>query len=387
MKILLLGSTGSIGTSTCNCIRRFKEKFELVGLSANNNVNLLQKQIEEFDIFSVFIGSQSGYENAKKQLPSSVHIFHGETGLVDLVNNTDFDILVNALVGAVGFKPTVAALKKNKRVALANKESLVIGGDLITDLIARGQGELLPIDSEHSALLQCLNGEESSSVESLTITASGGPFRDKLAESFKNITREEALNHPTWVMGAKITIDSSTLINKGFEVIEAHHLFNLSYDKLNVLIHPQSVIHSMVTFHDGAVMAQCGVPDMELPIQYALTFPKRLPIMGERLDLAAYGSLTFYEPDFELFPCLRYCIEAGKKGGTITTVLNAANEIAVNSFLNGDITYLQIGELIDAALNRHDNKKADSIEIIEDVDRNTRNLIVQLIKTKISGSS
>ena len=379
MKILLLGSTGSIGNSTCNCVRRFKDTFTLTGITTNSNHKRLAEQVKEFNIPSVCLCSREAIKNAVGQLPSSVRIFKGTEGLEEIVNETDYDILVNALVGAVGFRPTVAALKRNKRVALANKESLVIGGDIISSLLKEGFGELIPVDSEHSAILQCMNGEDPGAVESITITASGGPFRNKKLEQFNSITPREALNHPTWSMGNKITIDSSTLINKGFEVIEGHYLFKLPYDRLKVMIHPQSIIHSMVTFHDGAVIAQCGVPDMELPIQYALSYPNRLPIMGKRLDLTRIGSLTFEEPDFNRFPCLRLCVNAAKQGGTITTVLNASNEIAVGHFLAGTISFNQIAEVIEQALNGHLNQKADSVEQIEEIDVMTRNQVMENI--------
>lgn len=384
MKILLLGSTGSIGISTCNCVRRFKDTFTLVGITANSNLKRIAEQVKEFNAPSVCLCSKEAIKNAHELLPSSVRIFKGTEGLEEIVNETDFDILLNALVGAVGFRPTVAALKRNKRVALANKESLVIGGDIISSLLKEGYGELIPVDSEHSAILQCLNGEDPEAVESITITASGGPFRDKKLEQFNSITPQEALNHPTWSMGNKITIDSSTLINKGFEVIEGHYLFKLPFDKLHVMIHPQSIIHSMVTFHDGAVIAQCGVPDMELPIQYALSYPKRLPIMGKRLDLTETGSLTFAEPDFNRFPCLKLCLDAAKQGGTLTTVLNAANEIAVQQFLNGTISFNQIAEVIEQALNGHQNQKADTVEQIEEIDTQTRNNVLISIKEMLS---
>lgn len=377
MKIILLGSSGSIGKSTCNCIRRFKDTFELVGLSCNNNYEELIKQIHEFNIRSVCIGSSAAAEKARSLLPESIRIFEGTQGLIDLITETECDVVLNALVGAVGFRPTVTALKMKKKVALANKESLVIGGDLISSLLDQGYGPLIPVDSEHSAILQCLNGEDHGTVENIIITASGGPFRKVHADTFKSITPEEALDHPNWTMGNKITIDSATLANKGFEVIEAHYLFNQPYKKLKVIIHPQSIIHSMVTFHDGAIIAQCGIPDMELPIQYALTFPRRYPFLSNRLDLAKIHSLSFSEPDLQRFPCLKYCIDAGKQGGTITTVLNASNEIAVQLFLENRIKFTQIPQIIDKALNEHNNQKADSLELIEEIDKQTRSNIIQ----------
>lgn len=382
MKILLLGSTGSIGESTCNCIRRCPETFKLVGVSTNTNINRLAKQVKEFTPQAVCVASEHAAAEARKMFPSSVTFYSGKQGLIDLVNETDFDIIVNALVGAAGFPATVEALTRNKRVALANKESLVIGGDIITKLLSQKKGELIPVDSEHSAILQCINGEKKESIESITITASGGPFLTLPKEHFSMITPQQALNHPTWSMGKKITIDSATLMNKGFEVIEAHHLFSIPYEHLHVVIHQQSVVHSMVTYHDGAVMAQCGIPDMELPIQYALTYPDRLPISTTRLNLAQIATLTFTAPDYKRFPCLKLCIEAGKQGGTIMAALNAANEIAVHHFLNGVITFDTIPVIIEKVLTDHSSQQADSVAVVEDVDREIREMVTQKIKAR-----
>lgn len=368
MKIVLLGATGSIGMNACKCIRRFPEEFELVGLSSNNNTGKLLELVREFKPVSVCIGNSQSAKNAHNGIASAIKIFTGPKGLEDIVNETDFDVLLNAVVGAAGLRATVAALKRNKRVALANKESLVIGGEYIDGLIRKGFGSIVPVDSEHSAILQCLSGENRSTVESIILTASGGPFREIDRETFKNITPAKALDHPTWSMGKKITIDSATLINKGFEVIEAHHLFSMPYDKIHVLIHPQSIIHSMVEYFDGAVMAQLGVPDMELPIQFALSYPDRLPIQSRRLDLAKIGSLTFFEPDYKRFPCLKLCLDSGKNGGTSPVIVNAANEIAVQLFLDGKIAYNQIAELIEDSLNGHPSVNIDSLETIENTD-------------------
>ena len=371
-KIILLGATGSIGTSACACIRRFPERFRIVGMSACGNVDKLVMLAREFKPGAVCIGDSAKAAAAKNGLPKGVRVFEGESGLEELVNQTDFDVLCNALVGAVGLRATVAALKKNRRVALANKESLVIGGDYINALLRGGSGELVPVDSEHSAILQCLSGEERASVESIILTASGGPFRTLPLDKLKNVTPEDALNHPTWSMGRKITIDAATLVNKGFELIEAHHLFAIPYDRLRVVIHPQSVVHSMVEFHDGAVMAQMGVPDMELPIQFALSYPQRLPLAGKRLNLAQLRELTFFEPDFGRFPCLRLCIDAGKTGGTMPAALNAANEVAVQAFLDKAIPFDMIAELIRTACDGHKPVAVDGVEIVETVDRETR---------------
>ncbi|MFW6221812.1 MAG: 1-deoxy-D-xylulose-5-phosphate reductoisomerase [Fibrobacterota bacterium] len=372
MKVLLLGSTGSIGASACNCILRYPHRFELVGLSANNNVDILLMQIERFKPHAVCVASSRGARKIGDNLPEDVTLYEGEKGLEKMVQQLDYDILLNALVGAVGLRPTVAALKRGKRVALANKESLVIGGDLINELIEQGNGSLIPIDSEHSAILQCLNGESQKSVEKITLTASGGPFRELPGEQFAAVTPQQALDHPTWSMGNKITIDSATLMNKGFELIEAHHLFDIPYSQLDVVVHPQSIIHSMVVFDDGAVIAQAGLPDMELPIQYALSYPDRLPIASSRLDLAKIGSLTFSAPDTSRFPCLNLCIKAGENGGAYPIILNAANEIAVESFLIGAISFTDIPRLIDSALQEFTNSRITSVEEIEHIDRISR---------------
>mgnify|MGYP001767028941 FL=1 len=375
-KILLLGSTGSIGTSTLQCVRRFPEKFIIAGLAANRNVALLIKQIEEFRPQMVFIGDPEGVKKIKDRFGDTVTVLTGIDGLELLVRDTGYDVLLNALVGAVGLRSTVAALQQNKRVALANKESLVVGGDYITSLLDSGNGSLIPVDSEHSAILQCLAGVKDSTIESLILTASGGPFRNRQKHEFESITPADALNHPTWSMGKKITIDSATLMNKGFEIIEAHHLFRLPYSQLRVWIHPQSIIHSLVEFHDGAILAQLGLPDMELPIQYALSYPERFPMSGKRLSLPQIQKLDFYDPDLDRFPCLRLCIEAGAAGGTAPVVVNAANEIAVEAFLNKQIGFNDIPAMVSYALERHTVRKADSLETIIEVDSEIRRSVL-----------
>ncbi len=376
-KVLLLGSTGSIGQSALNCIHRFSNRFSICALAAGTNLSRLIEQIEQFSPEAVYFAESTGLQEIKTRYGNRLKIFEGPDGLEQLVNSVQCDIVVNALVGAVGLRPTIAALKLKRRVALANKESLVIGGDYIKSLLAQGYGELIPVDSEHSAILQCLNGSSHSVIESIILTASGGPFRNLPVEDFSKITPQQALKHPTWEMGKKITIDSATLMNKGFEIIEAHHLFNLSYDFLRVWIHPQSIIHSLVEFHDGAILAQLGLPDMELPIQYALTFPERLPMCGKRLSLPQIKSLDFADPDLNKFPCLRTCIEAGKIGGTAPAVVNAANEIAVASFLAGTIKFTDIAEMTAYALRTHNAVPASSIEVIEQADHETRKNILQ----------
>jgi 1-deoxy-D-xylulose-5-phosphate reductoisomerase len=375
-KILLLGSTGSIGTSTLHCVRRFPEKFTIAGLAANRNVELLIQQIDEFKPSMVFIGDSDGVKKIKDRFGDTVTVLTGADGLESLVRDTGYDVLLNALVGAIGLRSTVEALKQKKRVALANKESLVVGGDYITSLLDSGYGSLIPVDSEHSAILQCLAGVKDSTIESLILTASGGPFRNRQKHEFESITPADALNHPTWSMGKKITIDSATLMNKGFEIIEAHHLFRLPYSQLRVWIHPQSIIHSLVEFHDGAILAQLGLPDMELPIQYALSYPERLPMSGKRLSLPQIQKLDFYDPDLDRFPCLRLCIEAGTAGGTAPVVVNAANEIAVEAFLNKQIGFNDIPAMVSFALEHQVVRKADSLETIIEVDSEIRRSIL-----------
>lgn len=374
-KIILLGSTGSIGTSTLNCVRRFVDKFKITALAAGSNIQKFIAQVEEFKPSAVYIANPEASKVLKQKFGSSVQIFEGDRGLEELVGSADCDIVVNALVGAVGLRSTILALKRNKRVALANKESLVVGGDLIQSLLDSGNGELLPVDSEHSAIFQCLNGEKKSAIESIILTASGGPFRNLSADRFSSITLEQALNHPTWSMGKKITIDSATLMNKGFEVIEAHHLFKLPYSKLRVWVHPQSIIHSLVEFLDGAVIAQLGLPDMELPIQYALSYPERFPMNGKRLSLPDIADLQFMNPDFDKFPCLQLCFEAGEIGGTAPAVVNAANEVAVQAFLERKISFTKISEIVEYALRNHSSVPASSIEVIETADSETRKTI------------
>jgi 1-deoxy-D-xylulose-5-phosphate reductoisomerase len=371
MKILLLGATGSIGASTCNCIRRYPEKFQIAGMSANRNIDRLAALAREFGVSAVCVGEPYA-GSPSSDFGQDVRVFRSTKGLEEIVNETDYDVLLNALVGAVGLRATVAALKRKKRVALANKESLVIGGEYIMRLIDDGFGEIVPVDSEHSAILQCLCGENSASIESLIITASGGPFRETPVYEIQNATPADALNHPTWSMGKKITIDSATCMNKGFEVIEAHHLFRIPYDKIRVIIHPQSIVHSMVEFHDGAVMAQMGMPDMELPIQLALSFPQRLPLAGKRLSLSETGALTFFEPDYRRFPCLKLCLTAAGAGGTGPAVVNAANEVAVQLFLDNRIRYGEIAEIISNALDSHPIDKIENLETIEHTDSAVR---------------
>ncbi len=374
-RILLLGATGSIGTSACNCIRRLHDRFSVTGVSANRNIERLRAQIDEFDPQHIHIGDPGAaakFRQRYSDILAGRTLYEGVAGLEEIVHACDCDIVINALVGAVGLRPTAAALKKGRTVALANKESLVIGGSLINRLLQAHGGRLLPLDSEHSAILQCLQGTAIDSVESVLITASGGPFREMPTRRFSAIRPQDALKHPTWAMGQKITIDSATLMNKGFELIEAHFLFGFSYRQLRVLIHPQSIIHSIVEFHDGGLIAQMGVPDMELPIQYALTFPERMPIDQQRLNLTDAATLTFFEPDYEKFPCLRLSLEAAEKSDACRIALNAANEMAVTYFLSNKIGFTDIPRLVETACEKVPQTRIDSVEDIEETDRYIR---------------
>ncbi|MCL1947772.1 MAG: 1-deoxy-D-xylulose-5-phosphate reductoisomerase [Chitinivibrionia bacterium] len=369
-KILLLGSSGSIGQSAINCIKRYPDEFELAGISFNGNANRGAECLKSFAAIKfAAITNEDVAKNFPKNDFGKVKFFKGGDGLLEMVKTAEYDVLLNAIVGCAGFEPTVAALECGKKVALANKESLVVGGEVIDKLLKKHGGLIVPVDSEHSAILQCIHGENHKELESITITASGGPFRELPKSEFEKITPEKALKHPTWTMGAKITIDSATLMNKGFEVIEAFHLYKIGYDKIDVVVHPQSIIHSLATFTDGAVLAQCGYPDMELPIQYALTYPKRLFMNPTpRLDLAKIGSLTFFEPDLDKFPCLKMCLQAGRAGGTLPCVLNAANEVAVAKFLRGEIKFTEIAQIVERALNEHNRQNVESVEQILEID-------------------
>ncbi len=365
MKALaILGSTGSIGTQTLSVVREHPEAFRVVALTAKSNILLLKKQIEEFRPLLVAIEDES----AAKKLDVSIPVITGAKGISEIARMAEADKVVNALVGSAGLLPTLAALQKGKTVALANKETLVAAGEVVMAQARKHHAPLIPIDSEHSAILQCLQGEDPASVEKITITCSGGPFRDWPIERMRTASVKDALRHPTWRMGDKITIDSATWMNKGFEVIEAHWLYGLPYDKIEVVIHPQSIIHSLVTFKDGSTMAQLGMPDMRVPIQYALSYPKRLSLSSPRADFTTLKDLTFSKPDIERFPCLRLAYDAGRAGGILPAVLNAANEIAVAAFLNGKIGYLDIARIIKDELSATKNIMHPSAEQILSID-------------------
>jgi 1-deoxy-D-xylulose-5-phosphate reductoisomerase len=350
-KIAILGSTGSIGSNCLNVIETQKNFFDVRYLTTFQNVQLLFEQAKKFHPQAVAVYKKEAVvEYLRKFKELGVEVYTGFEGVLEISQKDDVDILVNALVGAIGLQPTLNAIKKNRRIALANKETLVMGGQLVMEKARKTGSEIIPIDSEHSALLQCLVGEDPANIRRVILTASGGPFREIPHGDFPDLTVEQALNHPTWNMGQKITIDSATLMNKGLEVIEAHWLFNLEASKIRVVIHPQSIIHSMVEFEDGSVKAQLGMPDMRIPIQYALTYPKRLASDFPRLDFSSLTQLTFELPDLKKFRCLRLAYEALEHGGSAPAVLNAANEEAVNLFLKRKIRFDQIPEIVEETL-------------------------------------
>ncbi|GAB6117771.1 1-deoxy-D-xylulose-5-phosphate reductoisomerase [Thermoanaerobacter brockii subsp. lactiethylicus] len=376
-KVIILGSTGSIGTQTLDVIKNFRENFEIVGLTAYNNVELLSKQIREFNPKVVAVKDEDKANQLRENLKKNVEILTGSKGLQEIVKY-DADLVVVAVEGIAGLIPTVTAIQMGKDIALANKEVLVTAGQIVMDLVKKKDISLLPVDSEHSAILQCLRGNDKKEVSRLILTASGGPFRGKKKEDLRKVTVNEALNHPNWKMGKKITIDSATLMNKGFEVIEAKWLFDISEDKIDVIVHPQSIIHSMVEYIDGSVIAQLATADMRIPIQYALNYPTRNYINGINfLDFSLTIQLTFEKPDLETFRCLSLAYEALKIGGTMTTVLNAADEIAVSLFLNKKIEFLQIAEIIEESMKEHNNIQNPTLDDIINVDKEVKGKIAK----------
>jgi 1-deoxy-D-xylulose-5-phosphate reductoisomerase len=371
-KVAVLGSTGSVGQNTLRVIESLSGEFEVKALGAGRALGRLAEQIARFRPALVSVAGPEEARALAGMLGTAkrhIEILHGVDGLTAVAAESGADIVVSAIVGALGFVPTYRALERGLRVALANKETLVVAGELMTAAARRSGAHLLPVDSEHNALHQCLRGEHRDEVRRLVLTASGGPFRETPLERLRTVTRAEALAHPTWRMGSKITIDSATLMNKGLEVIEAHWLFGFGPDHIDVVVHPQSIVHSMVELVDGSVIAQMGVTDMRHAIQYALTFPRRLESPCGRLDLLAVGRLEFHAPDVERFPALRLAFEALRMGGTYPAVLNGANEVAVEAFLAGDASFLDITRVVGEALEAHDGGPADSIERVLDADR------------------
>ena len=379
-QLAILGSTGSIGTQTLEIIRQHPDAFEVFALTANSNWQLLAEQACEFKPKYALLCDEAHYNDLKREIPSDVEILIGIRSISELASHPETDIVLNALVGFAGFESTLEAIKAGKKVALANKESLVVGGELITKALQNSQAQLIPVDSEHSAMLQCLAGEDINDIEKIIITASGGPFRNFTREQMKNISVKQALDHPNWDMGAKITIDSSTMMNKGLEIIEAHWLFDLPIKKIQPVIHPQSIIHSIVTFIDGSSKAQLGLPNMRVPIIYALSYPERMPLDTPRLNWDEVQDLSFQPVDFAKFPCLKLAMDSIETGGYSPAVLNAANEIAVERFLNEEIDYIQIPEIVEQSLENIFSYQELNTETLKEIDKETREYALSLIK-------
>ena len=380
-RIAVLGSTGSIGVQTLDVVRQHSDKFEIEVLTANSNAELLIKQAIEFLPNAVVITNQSKYQEVKDALfEHDVKVFAGAKSLEDIVEMESIDIVLVALVGFAGLLPTLRAIEYKKPIALANKETLVVGGSIVSKQALENNVPVLPVDSEHSAIFQCLIGEFQNKVEKIYLTASGGPFRGKDTKYLENVTKADALKHPNWDMGAKITIDSATLMNKGLEVIEAKWLFDLTPDQIDVIVHPQSIIHSLVQFEDGSLKAQLGLPDMKLPIMYALTFPSRIHSNFERFDFLKYPAFTFEQPDYNTFPCLPLAFQAIGKGGNMPCILNAANEVAVDAFLKEKISFLQIPRYIEEMMNEIHFIEKPTLDDLLLSDRETRNNLINRIK-------
>ena len=370
-KIAILGSTGSIGTQTLEVARANKD-IRVLGISAGKNIKKLEEQAREFSPRLVAVWEESAAAELRIKLQDTdIRVVFGMEGLLELASMEETEILVTAIVGMLGIRPTIEAIKAGKDIALANKETLVTAGHLIMPMAKEYGVSILPVDSEHSAIFQALNGENKKEIHKLLITASGGPFRGKKTEDLKKVTLADTLKHPNWVMGQKITVDSATLVNKGLEVMEAKWLFDVELDQIQVVVQPQSVIHSMVEFKDGGIMAQLGTPDMRLPIQYALYYPHRRYLDGERIDFAKLGKLTFEEPDMETFLGLPMAIQASREGGSMPTVFNAANELAVKKFLHEEISFLDIYDIIGQSMERHKKVESPDLEEILAVEEET----------------
>lgn len=371
--IAILGSTGSIGTQALDVVRNHPDCFEATVLTAGSNAELLISQAREFQPNAVVIADENRYAEVREALaPLPIKVYTGAQAIAEVVEMSEIDIVLTAMVGFAGLRPTVAAIRAGKTIALANKETLVVAGGLIGDLCRKHRVSLLPVDSEHSAIFQCLNGEGDNAIRRILLTASGGPFRQLSAEELERVTVEQALHHPNWKMGAKITIDSATLMNKGFEMIEAHWLYGVPPRDIQVVVHPESVVHSAVEFADGAVLAQLGTPDMRLPIQYAFSYPRRLDLPGQRLDLFALGSLHFEPADAERFPCLRLAYEAIERGGSAPCVLNAAGEVYNLAFRQGRIGFTDIARLTEEELERSRFVAAPTLDDLFAIDDEVR---------------
>lgn len=381
-RLAILGSTGSIGTQTLDVVSRHPDLFEIELLTAYSNTTLLVEQAIKFNANSVVICDELRYKEVKEALDKhDIKVFAGASSIDDIVCGSNIDMVVTAMVGFSGLKPTISAIKAGKAIALSNKETLVVAGQIITDLARKSGSPIIPVDSEHSAIFQCLQGERAD-VEKLILTASGGPFIGKSRRELESVGISEALNHPRWQMGPKVTIDSASMMNKGLELIEAHWLFGTHPDNIEIVVHPQSIIHSMVQFTDGSVSAQMSIPDMRLPIQYALSYPYRIELNTNRIDFAKLARLDFFAPDPESFPAIGIAYESIKKGGNTPCAMNAANEIAVASFLNGEISFTSITEIINEVLSKFSFIKAPTLDDIYETDKQARELALEF-KTKI----
>ncbi|MEJ6951521.1 1-deoxy-D-xylulose-5-phosphate reductoisomerase [Halanaerobiaceae bacterium ANBcell28] len=380
-QLVLLGSTGSIGTQTLDVIDNLSDDWKVIGMSANSNIDLLEKQARKYLPKYLVIKNDKLRNELKLRLEDfEIEILTAEKGLEFLASEIESDIVINSIVGAAGLKPTIAALKAGRKIGLANKESLVIGGEIIKRLLCDSNNQILPIDSEHNAIFQILNGHNKSDVKNIILTASGGPFRDYSYKELKDVSVKQALNHPNWDMGGKISIDSATMMNKGLEVIEAHFLFNLPYDNIKVVVHPESIIHSMVELVDNSIIAEMGVADMRMPIQYTLTFPERRQSCAKELDFFETGKLSFERADLDKFPALKLAYQAGKAGGTMPVVLNAANEEAVSAFMNGLISFIEIPKIIEKTMDKHTNIKQASLEDIYGIDNWSRRIAKEVMQ-------
>ncbi|MCI6704122.1 MAG: 1-deoxy-D-xylulose-5-phosphate reductoisomerase [Bulleidia sp.] len=383
-RILLLGASGSIGTQTIDIIEQHPEQYELVSFGVGKNIDYARKLLTKYPVSLISVERKEDSEELQKEFPHT-RVTYGSAGLVELVTSVNYDLLVNALVGFVGLEPTLKALETKHNVALANKETLVVGGELVNKAALENGCVITPIDSEHSAIAQCLAGNPYKQIKKLIITASGGSFRKKTREELKDVTVEEALSHPNWTMGAKITIDSATMMNKGFEVMEAHYLFDIPYEQIDVLMHDESIIHSMVEYKDGAVMAELGTPDMRIPIQYAISDPENLRSelnLGESLDLAKVATMHFHAPDYNRFPLLKLAYDIGQNPGTNQAVLNASNEVANAAFRNHRIPFLMIEEVVFKTVEAFENKPVTSLKELIEVDQKARKYAEDYIRNK-----
>ncbi len=380
-KIAILGSTGSIGVTSLKVIRKNPERYKVVGLTAGRNIKLLFEQIKEFHPKAVAVLRKEDAEELKEAIGEKVEVYYGEEGFIKIATMDVADTVISSITGAAGLLPTFFAIKAGKQIALANKETMVMAGSIVVKEAKKRGVSIIPIDSEHSAILQSLQGHPKEDLRRIILTASGGPFRKLSLKEMENVTPEQALKHPNWNMGKKITIDSATMMNKGLEVIEAKWLFDLEIDQIDILIHPQSIIHSMVEYKDGAIIAQLGIPDMTIPISYALSYPHHIKNDLPPLDLEKIGVLSFEKPDLKKFRCIELAYSAIRIGGTMPAVMNAANEIAVEAFLNRQIKFLDIPVIIEKVMSSHNASPVDDIDSVIEADRWARNIAIDLIKS------